>query len=149
MNDSLYAGAYVVAENLRKMEKNKSNEKQKKPWWKRRIQANIAQWRKCVSTVNERRRGTFEFEKKDLDRMERKYKVSDVGNVQVIDMLKGKISAGAKKIRQYEERELITIKTPCLQRTRNSFTRNLMVVATFQIKPLILKKLLNFGATFG
>ena len=32
--------------------------------------------------------------------MERKYKVSDVGNVQVINMLKGKISAGAKKIRQ-------------------------------------------------
>ena len=82
------------------MKKNKSNEKQKKPCWKRRIQANIAQQRKCVSTVNERRRGTFEFEKKDLDRMERKYKVSDVGNVQVINILKGKISAGAKKIRQ-------------------------------------------------
>ena len=100
MNNLLYAGAYVVAENLRKMKKDKSNEKQKKPWWKRRIQANIAQQRKCVSTVNERRRGTFEFEKKDLDRMERKYKVSDVGNVQVINILKGKISAGAKKIRQ-------------------------------------------------
>ena len=149
MNDFLYAGAYVVAENLRKMKKSNSNEKQKKHWWKRRIQENIAQWRKCVSTVNERRRGTVEFEKKDLDRMERKYKMSAVGNVQVIDILKGKISAGAKKIIQYEERELITIKTPCLQRTRSSFTRNLMVVATFQIKPLILKKLLNFGAIFG
>ena len=43
MNNLLYAGAYVVAENLRKMKKNKSNEKQKKPCWKRRIQANIAQ----------------------------------------------------------------------------------------------------------
>ena len=38
--------------------------------------------------------------------MERKYKLGDVGNVQVIDMLKEKISAGATKIRRYEEREL-------------------------------------------
>ena len=42
----------------------------------------------------------------DLDRMERKYKLSDVGNVQAIDMLKEKISAGATKIKRYEEREL-------------------------------------------
>ena len=38
--------------------------------------------------------------------MERKYKMSDEGNLQVIDMLKGKISAHAAKIRQCEEREL-------------------------------------------
>ena len=30
MNNLLYAGAYVVAEKLGKMKKNKSNEKQKK-----------------------------------------------------------------------------------------------------------------------
>ena len=56
-------------------------------------------WRKNVSRLNEGRKRTFEFEKKDLDRMERKYRLSDVGNVQVIDMLKEKISAGATKIR--------------------------------------------------
>ena len=38
--------------------------------------------------------------------MERKYKLSGVENVQVIDMLKEKISAGARKIRQYKEKEL-------------------------------------------
>ena len=106
MNNLLYAGAYMVAEKLGKMKKNRTNEKQKEPWWKRRIQANIAEWRKDVSRLNERRKRTFEFEKKDLDRMERKYRLSDVGNVQVIDMLKEKISAGATKIRRYEEREL-------------------------------------------
>ena len=37
----------------------------------------------------------------------------------------------------------------CLQQTRNSFTRKLMVVVTFQIKHQILKKLLNFEAIFG
>ena len=38
--------------------------------------------------------------------MERKYKMSDEGNLQVFDMLKEKISAHAAKIRQCEEREL-------------------------------------------
>ena len=65
---------------------------------RRKIQANIAEWRKDVNRLNEKRKRTFEFEKKDLDRMERNYKLRDVGNVQVIDMLKEKISAGAKKI---------------------------------------------------
>ena len=43
----------------------------------------------------------------------------------------------------------IAIRTFSLQQTRNSFTRNLMVVVTFQIKHLMLKKLLSFGAIFG
>ena len=104
MNNLLYAGAYVVAEKLGKMKKNESNKKRKEPWWKRTIQANIAECRKDVSRLNERRKGTFEFEKKYLDRMEIMYKLSDVGNVQAIDILKEKISAGATKIRRYEER---------------------------------------------
>ena len=87
MNDLLYVGAYVVAEKLEKRKENKSNEKRKEPWWKRKIEANIAEWRKDVSRLNY----TFEFEKKDLDRMERKYQLRDVRNFQVIDMLKEKI----------------------------------------------------------
>ena len=96
----------MVAEKLGEMKKDKSNEKRKEHWWKRRIHANTAEWRKDVSRLNERRKGTFEFEKKDLNRMERKYKLNDVGNVQVTDMLKEKISAGATKMRRYEETEL-------------------------------------------
>ena len=72
MNNLLYAGAYVVAEKLGKMKKNKTNENPKEPCWKRRIQANNAEWRKDVSRLNERRKSTFKFDKKDLDRMERK-----------------------------------------------------------------------------
>ena len=83
MNDLLYVRAYVVAEKLEKRKENKSNEKGKEPWWKRKIQENIVEWRKDFSRLND----TFEFEKKDLDRVERKYQLSDVGNVQVIDML--------------------------------------------------------------
>ena len=63
-------------------------------------------WRRDLSRLNETRKGTFEFENNHLDRMERKYKLSDVGNIQFINILKEKLSAGAAKIRQYEEREL-------------------------------------------
>ena len=66
MNNLLYAGAYVVAEKLKEIKKSKNNEKRKEPWWKRRIQANIAERRKDVSRLNEKRKGTFEFEKKTL-----------------------------------------------------------------------------------
>ena len=52
MNNLLYAGAHVVAEKLGKMEKNKRNKKRKEPWRKRRIQVNIAEWRKDVSRLN-------------------------------------------------------------------------------------------------
>ena len=88
MNDLLYVGAYVVAEKLEKRRENQSNEKRKEPWWKRKIQAYIMQCRKDVSRLND----TFEFEKKELDRMERTYQLSDVGNFKVIDMLKEKYS---------------------------------------------------------
>ena len=87
MNNLLYVGAYMVAEKPEKKKENKSNEKRKEPWWKRKIEANIAVWRRDVGRLNY----TFEFEKKDLDRMEKKYQLRDVRNVQVIDMLKEKI----------------------------------------------------------
>ena len=117
--------------------------------WKRRIQANIAEWRKDTSRSNKRRKRTFEFEKKDLDRMERKYRLSDVGNVQVIDMLKKKYQQVLQREDDMKRGSYITIRTNCLERTRNSYTRNLMAVVTFQIKSLMLKKLLNFGTMFG
>ena len=66
----------------------------------------FAEWRKDITRLNEESKSTFEFEKKDLDRMERKYKQSDAGNAQVIDLLKEKISTGPTKIRQNEERGL-------------------------------------------
>ena len=46
MNNLLYTRPYVDAENLGKMRKNRSNEMQKEPWWKKRIHTNIEEWRK-------------------------------------------------------------------------------------------------------
>ena len=50
------------------------------------------EWRKDLSRLNELRKGTFEYEKKVLDRMKRKNKLNDVGNIPHIDMVKEKIS---------------------------------------------------------
>ena len=57
--------------------------------------------------------------------MERKCKLSDMGNVQVIHILEEKIFVGATKIGRYEERELYYHELHCylcLQRNKNSFT---------------------------
>ena len=105
---------------------------------KRRIQANIAEWRKDVSRLKERGKGTFEFEKKNLNRMERKYKLSNVGNVQVIHMLKEKTS-GTTKIKQYEERELLYHQNTLFATNQKQFYQELDGQ----------ENLLNFGAIFG
>ena len=106
---------------------------------KRRIQANIAEWRKDVSRLKERGKGTFEFEKKNLNRMENKYKLSNVGNVQVIHMLKEKTSAGTTKIKQYEERELLYHQNTLFATNQKQFYQELDGQ----------ENLLNFGAIFG
>ena len=46
MNNLLYIRPYVDAEKLGEMRKNRSNEMQKEPWWKKRFHTNIAAWRK-------------------------------------------------------------------------------------------------------
>ena len=51
--------------------------------------------------------------------------MSDVGNVQVIDMLKKKLSASAKKIRRYEERELYYYQNTLFATNQKEFYREL------------------------
>ena len=81
------------------MKKDKSNGNRKEAWSKTRIYGNIVELRRDVSRLNERRKDTFEFEKKDFDRKERKYTVSLLGIVQVLDikppMLKKLLKFGA------------------------------------------------------
>ena len=46
LNKLLYAGSYVVCERLSLMKKRKETLKSKKPWWQRRLEGSIKQWRK-------------------------------------------------------------------------------------------------------
>ena len=106
MNNLLYAGAYFVCEKLGKINSGVKKQEVKEPWWKRRIQANLIEWRKDLSRLEERRKGNFEFQRKDLERLNRKYKLNDVGNNHVIRVLKEKIDSGATKIKRYERSRL-------------------------------------------
>ena len=80
--------------------------------------------------------------------MNGEYKLSDVGNVQVIDMLKEKISAGATKIKQYEERELHYHQNTLFATNQKPFYQKLNGRSNIPSKAPMLKKLLNF-AIFG
>ena len=53
VNHLLYAGSFVVAEKLGLTAKigNKKKQEQKKPFWQRRIEKSIVQWRKDLSLI--------------------------------------------------------------------------------------------------
>ena len=76
--------------------------------------------------------------------MERKYKLSDVGNVQVIDMLKVKISAGATKMRRYEDRELHYHQNTLIATNQEQFYQEFDGHSNFQNKAPDVQKASEF-----
>lgn len=103
INNLLFAGAYVVSEKLGKLRSSRGAERKKEPWWKRRVKGNILEWRKDLSRLEERRKRRFEFQQKDLDRLNRKYKLNDLGNNHVIAQLKEKIESASTKLKRFEK----------------------------------------------
>lgn len=57
VNRLLYAGSFVVCERLGLMKKRKKVLKSRKPWWQRRLEASIVQWRKDLGRLNEIKHG--------------------------------------------------------------------------------------------
>ena len=105
-NKLLYSAAYLVTERLGKMKKAYQQKRRKEPWWKRRIGRNINEWRKDLGRLEARRKGQFEFEGREMERMNRKYDLGNRGNIGVIEMLKQKIHSGATKVRRFDERNM-------------------------------------------
>ena len=59
-------------------------------------------------------------------------------------------TSGATKIRRYEEKEINYHQNTLFTTNQKTFYQELdNIVVTFQIKPLTLNNLLNFGAIFG
>lgn len=101
INRLLYTGAYIVADRLGLMGKKKRKTvEMNKPWWQKRIESSIVDWRKDLARVEEMRKGTT-LGRKVLDRLKRKYQVVEKGTVAVAALLKGKIQSGKTKIRWY------------------------------------------------
>ena len=82
--------------------------------------------------------------KRKIDRMERKYKLSDVGNIQIIDMLKVKISAGATKMRRHKDRELHYHQNTLIATHHKQFYQELDGHSNFQNKALDAQKASEF-----
>ena len=135
----------MVAEKLGKTKINKSDKQQKKTWRKSRIQANIADWKKVASRLDGRRKVIFELEKKDLDGMERNYKLSDVGNLQNIDMLKEKNVSRYYKDKTYEERELHYHQNLLFLRKQRQYYEERDGRSNIPNEALMFKKLQNLG----
>ena len=101
VNRLLYAGSFMVASRLGMIKKkDRKKEAKKKPAWQRRIEGNILRWRKDLSRTEEIRKGVCVSEriKGELDR---RYDFVEKGAAAVSTMLKGKISAGSKKVKNF------------------------------------------------
>ena len=64
----------------------------KKPWWQRRLERSIEQWRKDLGRVLEIRKGV-QLKEKVLKELERRYQLSERGRTTVVTFLKNEIQA--------------------------------------------------------
>ena len=105
VNRLMYAGAFVIAERLGMIKSRKGGPRkaQKEPWWKRRIQKSIKQWRKDLGLVDAFKRGNLK-NAKEKARLVEDYRIVEKGTVYVTDFLKGKIHAGSCKVRNHLKR---------------------------------------------
>jgi len=104
-NRLLYAGSYVVCERLGMMRDRVEKLKSKKPWWQRRLEGSIQQWRKDLGRLTEIKNGKS-LKKKALDELERRYQLSERGTRTVTVFLETKVKAASSKIKFFVEKNL-------------------------------------------
>ena len=86
VNRLLYVVSYIVAERLGLMGKGKKRKEKGKPWWQRRLEKSIGEWRKDLGRVEEIRKGT-DVGRKVRDRLDRKYDMVERGALGVSTFL--------------------------------------------------------------
>ena len=100
INRLLYTGSYVVADRLGLVGKAKKKAGNWKPWWQRRLERSIGEWRKDLSRVEGIRQGK-DVSRKVSERLNRKYDLLEKGALWVSTLLKNKINSGSTKIRSF------------------------------------------------
>ena len=100
INTLILAGANVVADQLNVKFKKRKNDK---PWWKRRIENQIADIRRDISKIFAWREHKLKNEN-EKNRLNRKYHVINKGMPAIIEELKQRVKANTAKIRKYEDR---------------------------------------------
>ena len=105
VNTLLYVAGVVVARRLGLKVRDRKKTEFRKPWWQRRIERSIGEWRKDLGRIEEIRKGT-DVGERVLVLLERRYQLRDRGALSVISFLKGKIKAGSTKIRWFVEKKV-------------------------------------------
>ena len=100
VNRLLYVGAFVVAERMDLLGKGKKKKERGKPWWQRRLERSIGDWRKDLGRVEEIRNGT-EVGRKVRDYLDGRHGMVDRGALAVSRFLKDKIRAASTKIKWF------------------------------------------------
>ena len=107
VNHLLYACSLVVAERLGMKKKNLGGRKEKEdPWWKRRIEKKIKDWRKDLSRIDELRRRNWKPTEGERTRMNKLYDLDCKGANEVCALLKSKIYSSSIKVKRYVERKI-------------------------------------------
>ena len=100
-NNLVRAVETYVAKEMGLKEKRKKEKKD--PWWKRRIQNDIAKLRKEISIMDRYRKGELKRIYKVIE-MEKKYSIRKKGLKVVLEELKQRVKAKASKIKRYDQR---------------------------------------------
>ena len=80
--------------------KKKGKMEKVKPWWQRRLERSIEEWRKDLGRIEEIRKGT-EVKRKIMDYLVRRYDLVRKGTTTVSTCLKNKIQSASTKIRTF------------------------------------------------
>ncbi|MEM7298655.1 MAG: reverse transcriptase domain-containing protein [Bacteroidota bacterium] len=106
VNRLIYAGSYVVCERLGLLNKAKYA-KSKKPWWQRRLEEKVEQWRKDISRVERIQEGV-KLKTKTMLELERRYSLTKAGTQSVLSLIKRKLQSASTKIKWHLEANLRT-----------------------------------------
>ena len=81
------------------------NKQKVKPFWQRRVESNIAEWRKDLGRVEEVRKGT-KLKDELMRRLADKYDLLEKGRLAIVTLLTNKVQSDSVKIEHFTEKTL-------------------------------------------
>ena len=124
VNRLLYAGSYVVCERLGFLKKERQADKREKPWWQRRLERSITQWRKDLSRIAEMS-NDIKLKERVTSQLERRYQIKERGLRAVKVFLENKIKAGSTKIRSFVASKLQSRQNTLFKNNRRQLFKEL------------------------
>lgn len=104
-NDLIKACSVWVYKELGLRKINKNKQKNKEPWWKRRIEGDVKELQKHISILDRLKKGEMKSNKK-TEKLLTKYWVNKKGLNSVLEELKQRVIAKQARLARYSERIL-------------------------------------------